>query len=220
MSTLEQNRAVALDRLAPYLAEFPLEWIIAQGDLVTAVVVERRGEDQHELAIFQTFRIVEGEIVEEWSNAAVGTAPPGAGAPQPASHVPLPVGPGDASVNTRKVVDFFRLVLESHDPSAAKDHVTEGYLQHAGHIAPGRKGLEDFVRATFPDGPVPTPDELPFPPAILMGEGDRVVIAGALPQPDGTGGTYLRYAYDGFRFEGGLIAEHWSGIDPDNRPVH
>lgn len=216
-----ENKGIALARLADYVAGFPPEFVIAQDDLVTVAVVEHRvfGEQEYEFTTFHTYRIAGGVVIEEWSNAAPGTAPAGSGRPQPADHVPRPIGDGDPEAGTRRVADFFRFVLESHDPDAAKDYVTEDYLQHAGHIAPGRAGLEAFIRQVFPDGPIATPEQLPFPPAILMGEGDRVVIAGAIPQPDGHGGTYVRYAYDGFRLEGDLIAEHWSGIDPGNRPA-
>jgi predicted SnoaL-like aldol condensation-catalyzing enzyme len=53
-----------------------------------------------------------------------------------------------------------------------------------------------------------------------MAEGDLVVIAAAMPQPDGAGGAYLRLLYDAYRVRDGLLAEHWSGIDPRNPPQH
>jgi predicted SnoaL-like aldol condensation-catalyzing enzyme len=50
------------------------------------------------------------------------------------------------------------------------------------------------------------------------GEGDLVVIAGALPQPDGAGGTFTRMLYDAFRVRDGMLVEHWSGVDARNPP--
>lgn len=76
-----------------------------------------------------------------------------------------------------------------------------------------------LVAETFPDGPIPTPDQPSIPPSILMGEGDLVVIAAALPQPDGKGGTYLRHLYDADRVRDGYLREHWSGVDPKHRPA-
>jgi predicted SnoaL-like aldol condensation-catalyzing enzyme len=100
------------------------------------------------------------------------------------------------------------------------DFVAEDYHQHSRHLPEGRAGLEGFVRSLFPDGPVAAPEVAALPPAILMGEGDLVVIAAAMPQPDGAGGEYLRLMYDGYRLRNGLIAEHWSGVDPRNPATH
>ncbi|GHF12938.1 nuclear transport factor 2 family protein [Pseudolysinimonas yzui] len=219
MTTLEQNKAIATARLADYLERFPAEFVIAEGDLVTVVGFELRGADQHEFLTFHTFRIVDGEIVDEWSNASTGSAPAGSGAPDPA-RTPAAIGVGDPAANTQRVADFYRCVFEAQNADAVKDFVTVDYRQHTRHLPPGRSGLEGFVRAAFPDGPLPTPETASMPPAILMGEGDLVVIAGAMPQPDGKGGTYLRYLYDGYRVTDGMLAEHWSGVDPEDPPVH
>lgn len=47
-----------------------------------------------------------------------------------------------------------------------------------------------------------------------MGEGDLVVIAAAMPQTGGTEGEQSRMLYDAYRVRDGLLAEHWTGVDP------
>lgn len=211
-------KQIAIAELGDYLDEFPVVFVIAENELVTVVAHELRGADDHEFYTFHTFRIVDGEVAERWSNASAGGVPAGGGR-APARQPALIAGPGEPSRNKQKVADFYRCVFDAQNAGAVADFVTEDYIQHARHIPAGRAGLEGFVRAIFPDGPVETPEQASIPPAILMGEGDLVVIAAGLPQPDGQGGTYIRYLYDGFRVAGGLLAEHWSGVDPDNPPV-
>ncbi|TAJ48756.1 MAG: hypothetical protein EPO52_10230 [Herbiconiux sp.] len=132
----------------------------------------------------------------------------------------MPIGDGDVSRTTVTVTEFYRRVFDAHDAGAVADLVAEDYVQHAKHVPPGRAGLERFVRELFPDGPIPAPESPDTEPVILMGEGDRVVIAAGIPQPDGSGGTFIRYLFDAYRVTDGRLAEHWSGIDADNRPVH
>jgi predicted SnoaL-like aldol condensation-catalyzing enzyme len=217
----DADKAVATAALSDYLARFPAEFVIAQNGLVTVVAHELRGEgdDEYDYFSFHTFRVAEGEIVERWSNTAVGSEPLGSGRRQQGRRAAVVDG-GDPAVTTAKVADFYRLVFDGHNADAVADFVTPDYHQHSRHLPQGRDGLQGLVRSLFPDGPVPAPDVANRPPVILMGEGDLVVIAGAMPQPDGAGGEYLRMMYDGYLLRDGLIAEHWSGVDPANPPKY
>lgn len=212
-------KKVALEELAEIVDKFGTVFVIEEGDLVSVVHHEERGsgEATYDFFGFHTFRIAEGRISERWSNDAVGSAPSGAG--RPLAGATVEPGEGDPATNKLRVADFYRCVFDAQNAEAVRDFVTEDYRQHVRHIPTGRQGLEGFVRAAFPDGPVPTPANASIPPTILMGEGDLVVIAAVRPQPDGGGGTYLRVLYDGFRVEDGLLAEHWGGVDPSNPPV-
>lgn len=212
-------KEIALAELADIVDRFGVVFVIEEGDLVSVVHQEERGEgaDAFDLFGFHTFRIQDGEIVERWSNDAVGSAPAGAG--RPVEGASARMGQGDPAAGKKRVSDFYRCVFDAQNAAAVKEFVTEDYRQHVRHIPPGRAGLEQFVRRAFPDGPVPTPEAPSIPPAILMGEGDLVVIAAALPQPDDRGGSYLRMLYDGFRLRDGLLAEHWGGVDPTNPPL-
>jgi predicted SnoaL-like aldol condensation-catalyzing enzyme len=216
-----ENKRIALQRHRETADPFPVEFVVEEDGLVTVVHHElRTGEDDVDVDYFgfHTYRIKDGEIVEQWSNDVAGASPPGGRRPVP-GRMPARIGVGTPSINKLRVSDFYRCVFDAHDPDAVTNFVHEEYLQHSRHLPAGRAGLVRLVAETFPDGPIPTPDEPSLPPSILMAEGDLVVIAAALPQPDGIGGTYLRYLYDAYRVRDGYLYEHWSGVDPNNRPV-
>lgn len=214
------RKQVAAERHRTRFGEFPLEFVIAEGDLVTVAHHELRteGADEYDFFGFGTYRFRHAEMVEEWSNGAAGSKPLGSGAVV-SGRDGARLGAGTPLVNKPLVSDFYRCVFDAHNPGAVSDFVHDDYIQHSSHLPPGRAGLEALVAGTFPDGPIPTPEEPAMQPSILMGEGDVVVIAAALPQPDGEGGTYMRYLYDAYRVRGGRLCEHWSGVDPGNRPI-
>lgn len=216
--TPAHNKALAREHDAALLSMSPAELVIAEGDLVTIVHHELRDDGGGEVDFFgfRTHRITGDQVAWTWSNEAPGSAPFGSG--RGADRGQAPIGPGDPDTNKKRVADFYRCVFDAHNPAAVRDFVTEDYHQHARHQPTGRAGLEYLVRAIFPDGPIPVPETANIPPAILMGEGDLVVIAGALLQDDGAGGTYTRLLYDAFRVRDGMLAEHWSGVDAHNPP--
>jgi predicted SnoaL-like aldol condensation-catalyzing enzyme len=212
-----ENKQIALQRHRDAAERFEVEFVVEEDDLVTvAHYVDREGEGDY--FGFHTYRIKDGDVVEEWSNDVPGSSARGGGKAVP-DRVPARIGVGTPSTNKARVSDFYRCVFDAHNPDAVRDFVDEDYVQHSRHLPPGRAGLVALVAETFPGGPIPTPDEPSIPPSILMGEGDLVVIAGALPQPDGNGGTYIRYLFDAYRVRDGYLCEHWSGIDPNHRPV-
>lgn len=201
-------------------------FLIADGDLVSvcfsAPQVEPADPDRsYPCYSFTTFRIRGGLITERWPSmnkvAWPGNPLPG---PNPSEAAPV-ASTGDVAANKQLVLDFYRCVFDAQNAAAVGDFVSEDYLQHAAHLPGGRSGLESFVRAVFPNGPLPTPEQNLNPPAVLLGEGDIVVLAGLLPQPEPDGsGMYPLYVYDAFRVTDGQIVEHWSGIDKEARPVH
>jgi predicted SnoaL-like aldol condensation-catalyzing enzyme len=216
-----ENKQIALERHRERAQSFPVEFVVEEDDLVTVVHHELReseSEGDYDYFGFHTYRIKAGDVVQEWSNDVAGSSTPGGGRAEP-GRGPAQIGVGTPSTNKIRVCDFYRCVFDAHNPGAVKEFVHDEYQQHSRHIPTGRAGLEALVAETFPDGPIPTPVEPSIPPSILMGEGDLVVIAAALPQPDGKGGTYLRYLYDAYRVDGGYLREHWSGVDPNNRPA-
>ncbi|MFP3801204.1 nuclear transport factor 2 family protein [Paraburkholderia sp. SIMBA_027] len=125
--------------------------------------------------------------------------------------------------NRQVVVDFFRHVLEARNPAAAKDFVTADYKQHCRHIPDGPDGLERYLRGLFGDAPpLPVKDELSPPPTLLVAEGDVVVIAGYVPQPEPAkpGEFYDYFVFDAFRLRDGKLAEHWNSINKIAPPRH
>ncbi|MFD5594172.1 hypothetical protein [Streptomyces griseorubiginosus] len=120
------------------------------------------------------------------------------------------------------MLDFYRCVFDAQNADAVFDFVAEDYHQHVSFYREGRSGLQAFVRSLFPGGPVPAPPELLNPPALLLAEGDVVVLAGLLPEPepDGSGALDPYFVYDAYRVRGKLLAEHWSGVTRAAPPRH
>lgn len=170
---------------------------------------------------FTTYRIRDGRIAERWPSLNK-IAPPRLPAPgTPTRSTTVSSSPShDIEANKHLVVDFYRCVFDARNPGAVKEFVAEDYLQHVSHYPPGRAGLEEFVRSRFPDGPVAPPAEPLDPPALIVAEGDIVVVAGLLPQaePDGSGALYPYYVYDAYRVRGQQLVEHWSGITKSAPP--
>lgn len=120
------------------------------------------------------------------------------------------------------VREFYRRVFDAQNAAAVKDFVTEDYKQHSSHMPSGRQGLENFVRAVFPNGPVAEPDEMRMPPAFIVAEDDMVVVAAYLPQPDPDrpGATYDYFVFDAYRIRDDRLAEHWSSVNKIAPPKH
>jgi predicted SnoaL-like aldol condensation-catalyzing enzyme len=129
---------------------------------------------------------------------------------------------GTTEYNKHLVTEFYRRVFDAQNPAAVKDFVTEDYKQHCRHMPSGRNGLEAFVKAVFPNGPVAEPEAMNIPPAFLVAEGDMVVAAAYLPQPDpeAPGKTYDYFIFDAFRVRDGKLAEHWSSVNKIAPPKH
>jgi len=125
--------------------------------------------------------------------------------------------------NRQLVLDFYRHVFDARNPAAVKDFVAEDYRQHASHLPGGRAGLEALVAEMFRDlPPLPVKPNLIVPPALLVAEGDMVVIAGEFPQPEpeDPARTYPFFVFDAYRVRNGKLVEHWSGINKIAPPKH
>jgi predicted SnoaL-like aldol condensation-catalyzing enzyme len=129
--------------------------------------------------------------------------------------------------NRQLVIDFYRHVFDARNPAAVKDFVAEDYRQHASHLPShlpaGRAGLEAFVAEVFRGlPPLPVKPDLLMPPALIVAEGDMVVIAGEFPQPEPDDPTrsYPFFVFDAYRVRDGKLVEHWSGINKIAPPRH
>lgn len=212
-------REVALADAREYFAGRDPEIVIAEGDLVAMVAHEVRGEagDEYDYFAFRAARVEDGAVAEVWTNADEGSAAFGTG--RPATDRPVAeVGAGDPAANKVRVADFFRCVFDAHDPGAVRDFYARGFVQHARTQPQTVEGMEDFVRAMFPDGPIPVPEVPDLPAILIVGEGDLVVIASEVPQRSRAGTPYLRTLFDAFRVRDGRLVEHWTGQDPRNIP--
>lgn len=217
----EELKWIALDDSYGFFGGRVPEIVIAEGDLVAMVAHEVRGEGEgaYDYFAFRVVRIARGEVVESWDNLAEGSAPFGSGSTQ-AGRPAARIGEGDPEANKPRVIDFFRCIFDAHDPGAVADYYAEGFRQHSRTQPQTVAAVEDLVRGMFPDGPIPTPAEPDLPVAVIVAEGDLVVISSQLPQPSRDGGTYLRNLFDAFRVKDGKMIEHWGGQDAGNMPVH
>jgi predicted SnoaL-like aldol condensation-catalyzing enzyme len=128
-----------------------------------------------------------------------------------------------AAANKQLVIDFYRHVFDAFDPSAVKDFVHEGYVQHCRHMPAGRAGLEQFVaRIAGGHPPLPVRETMANAPAFIVAEDDIVAIGGSLPQPDPErpGEFYDYFIVDTYRVRDGKLAEHWSSINKIAPPKH
>lgn len=203
-------------------------FVIAEGDLVCVCHYLPQPDPDIPGAVFDhyaftTYRIRDGRIAERWPSLNKIAPPrlPAAGTPSRAVTIGDAAG-NDPEANKRLVLDFYRCVFDAQNPDAVADFIAEDYHQHVSHYPEGRSGLQAFVRGLFPGGPVPTPPEPLNPPVLLLAEGDIVVLAGLLPQPepDGSGAWYPYFAYDAYRVRGKQLAEHWSGVTRTAPPKH
>jgi predicted SnoaL-like aldol condensation-catalyzing enzyme len=108
------------------------------------------------------------------------------------------------SENKALVLQAFDTLFNKRDYAAAERFWSPAYLQHSAHIAPGRDGLFELVRAA--------PKELRCENALIVADGDYVMLHGRF---SGIGGPVNWIAVDILRIENGLLAEHWDVIQDE-----
>jgi predicted SnoaL-like aldol condensation-catalyzing enzyme len=108
------------------------------------------------------------------------------------------------SENKALVLQAFDTLFNKRDYAAAERFWSPAYLQHSAHIAPGRYGLFELVRAV--------PKELRYENALIVADGDYVMLHGRF---FGIGGPVNWIVVDILRIENGLLAEHWDVIQDE-----
>ena len=104
--------------------------------------------------------------------------------------------------NKALLVTGFNALFNNRDFAEAEKLWSPNYIQHSGHIPPGREGLFMLVKA-FPAG-------MKWDHGIIMAEGDYVMVHSRYSQPDG---SELIVA-DIMRINDGLFEEHWDVTEP------
>ncbi len=102
------------------------------------------------------------------------------------------------------VLEAFDTLFSKRDYAAAERFWSSAYIQHSAHIAPGREGLFDLVRAA--------PHELRYENALIVADGDYVMLHGRF---SGIGNPINWIVVDILRLENGLLAEHWDVIQDE-----
>jgi predicted SnoaL-like aldol condensation-catalyzing enzyme len=109
-----------------------------------------------------------------------------------------------AEANKALVLEAFDTLFNRRDYVAAERFWSPRYIQHSAHIAPGRKGLFDLIRAA--------PAELSYEHGLILAEGDHVMVHGRF---NGTGRPAAWIAVDILRIEAGLLVEHWDVLQDE-----
>ena len=106
--------------------------------------------------------------------------------------------------NKALVLEAFDTLFNKRDYVAALRYWSPHYIQHSAHIAPGREGLFELVKAT--------PSTLKYEPGLVVAEGDFVILHGRF---SGLGLPVNWVVGDILRIEGGILAEHWDVIQDE-----
>ena len=106
--------------------------------------------------------------------------------------------------NKALVLEAFDTLFNKRDYVAALRYWSPHYIQHSAHIAPGREGLFELVKAA--------PPTLKYEPGLVVAEGDFVILHGRF---SGLGLPVNWVVVDILRIEGGILAEHWDVIQDE-----
>ena len=106
--------------------------------------------------------------------------------------------------NKALVLEAFDTLFNKRDYVAAERYWSPTYVQHSAHIAPGREGLFELVKAA--------PPTLKYEPGLVMAEEDHVILHGRF---SGFGLPVNWVVADILRIEDGILAEHWDVIQDE-----
>ena len=106
--------------------------------------------------------------------------------------------------NKALVLKAFDTLFNRRDYEAAQRFWADEYIQHSAHIAPGREGLFNLIRAV--------PPTLRYENQLIIAEGDYVIAHGRF---SGHGRPAAWIAADIVRMENGLLKEHWDVLQDE-----
>ena len=106
--------------------------------------------------------------------------------------------------NRALVLEAFDTLFNRRDYVAAQRFWSPDYLQHSAHIAPGRDGLFELVKASPPD--------MRYENGLVVTGGDYVMLHGRFSK---VGQPADWIVADVVRIEDGLLAEHWDVIQDE-----
>jgi predicted SnoaL-like aldol condensation-catalyzing enzyme len=104
--------------------------------------------------------------------------------------------------NKALLLEGFDVLFNKRDFAEAEKFWSPDYIQHSGHIPPGREGLFGLVKV-FPTGTV-------WDHGIIMAEGDYVMVHSRYSLPDGSAIVVV----DIMRIRDGIFQEHWDVTEP------
>ena len=106
--------------------------------------------------------------------------------------------------NRAFVLEAFETLFNRRDYAAAQRFWSPDYIQHSAHIAPGREGLFELVKAA--------PADMRYENGLVVASGDYVMLHGRFSNV-GQAADWI--VADVVRIEGGRLAEHWDVIQDE-----
>jgi predicted SnoaL-like aldol condensation-catalyzing enzyme/predicted ester cyclase len=106
--------------------------------------------------------------------------------------------------NKQFVLQAFETLFNRRDYTAAEKFWSPDYIQHSAHIAPGRDGLFNLVRAA--------PATLRYENSLIFAQDDYLMLHGRFT---GNGRPRAWIAADILRMQDGLLAEHWDVLQDE-----
>ena len=104
------------------------------------------------------------------------------------------------------VLAFFTAAFVDHDPEAALKLAKPDYIQHNPQVPTGAQALAGLIPLVEQSGMTVTTHR-------VISEGDLVVLHSTFDGADAFGAPTLA-AFDVFRVEDGMVAEHWDNLQP------
>ena len=99
--------------------------------------------------------------------------------------------------NKALLIKGFETLFNERDFAGAEKFWSADYIQHSGHIPPGRDGLFGLVKAF--------PADTRWDHGIIMAEGDFVMVHSRYSNGDGS----ALIVVDIMRMKDGIFTEHW-----------
>jgi len=106
--------------------------------------------------------------------------------------------------NKAFVLEAFDTLFNQRDYAAAQRYWSPEYIQHSAHIAPGRDGLFNLIKASPPD--------MRYESGLIVANDDYVVLHGRFSN---VGQQADWIVVDVVRLQDGLLAEHWDVIQDE-----
>lgn len=106
--------------------------------------------------------------------------------------------------NKAFVLEAFDTLFNQRDYAAAQRYWSPEYIQHSAHIAPGRDGLFNLIKASPPD--------MRYESGLIVANDDYVMLHGRFSN---VGQPADWIVVDVVRLQDGLLAEHWDVIQDE-----
>jgi len=106
--------------------------------------------------------------------------------------------------NKTIVLKAFDTLFNKRDYAVAERFWSPNYIQHSAHIAPGRDGLFNLIKAA--------PPSLKYEPGVILAEGDYIIVHGRFSN---IGLPVNWIAADVVRLKDGILVEHWDVIQDE-----